>query len=205
MEDCVSLLNVWIQQKRLGVTPNYNLSDRLGESHNPFYESCTVSFGEYKFVANGKFTKIKDAKQAAAKEALRQLSVIQVQTPLEDEVDEVIFLGVKPGCYLFDADNVPIIDQQIQQLVSGRNEIHLFFSATKSFEFKKYEHLNLHPTKPLVPEMTDHCISWWVCEQRHRLVKEKTKVYIISRDKGMQAIVALGRESGVDIDQKVQL
>lgn len=203
MSDHISALHRWLQQQKLNETPNYSISEPVGAPHTPIYERCAVTICGKEYVVTGKFTKHKDAKQAAAKQALISLTA-------EDEVDEQIYYNHRnknsSECYLFDLDNVPINSTQIQSMLRSDCEVHMFYSKLRGdIELQKYPALQLHPTTPLIPEMTDHCISWWVCEQKDRLLKKKTKVYLISRDKGIGAIAHLAKEFGVDIEHRYQI
>lgn len=211
MEDYVSQLQMWIQRNRIVDPPNYVMSERIGEPHSGYYESCSVYFNGWRFTTTGRFTKHREAKQAAARQALISIGASVPKVEEVDEVDEVIVFrrrrnGKESACYLFDADNVSVTEQLLESLISDGNEVHLFYSVLKNDEqFRRYKEVHLHPTKAFIPEMSDHCISWWVCERKQTLSAEQTRVYIISKDKGMQAIVALAKESGVNIEQRVQV
>lgn len=226
--DHISRLHRWLDARRVTETPKYSFGEVSGEPHCLIFRRCTVEVLGRRFVAIGEFKQQREAKQAAARVACEQLQGEEEPLPpfsppsppstppsAEDEVEEVIHYQHQPTvlppasavCYLIDLDNIKVTPADIQRMAKRGDEIHLFYSPSRDDkDLMQYGvKVHLHKAPALVPEMADHCLSWWVCREGSRLRSMNTKVYIVSKDKGMGAVAILARLELVEVEHKCSL
>ena len=127
-------------------------------------------------------------------------------TPAEEvEVDEFLVLSnfVKT-CIAIDFDNIKLGPSDLKALVDRRYEVHLFYAASKDIGAmgNSVQH---HRAPELMKEMTDHCLSWWVCQNCERLARHGYRLIIISKDMGIKAVAELAKRQKVNTEFRCEL
>lgn len=207
-DDYVSQLNLWIQaQPRQIQQPVYATGNQKGPSHAPIWGLASVAVDNTKFVTKGEFKSKKEARQAAARKALESLtSREQKQQVLnkallddEEEIDEFLVLSnFQKTCAVIDFDNVHLTSGNLESMIRRCQEVHLFYSGSKNVEpMTNKPTVHYHRTQKLSPQMSDHFISWWVCNNYERLAKENVCLEVISSSVGVKAVVQLARFKNV--------
>ena len=182
----------------------------------PIFPSGTVIVDGKRFTVKGEFKTKKEAKQAAAKKAYQSLTTKvhipppsphippKVQEVEEEEVEEFLVLSnFTRVCVVIDLDNIKISPTDLKRLTDKKCEVHLFFSASKNMNLLDgNQQVQYHRAPKLIPEMTDHCISWWVCENCGRLSSQGSKLIIHSKDAGIGSVAELAQGRGVQTEFK---
>jgi len=177
-------------------TPIYLVGSPEGPPHKPVYKDCSVSIGEKTYDFRNKSSSKKEMENMAAEEALKLMEDMVIT-----ETQKLVSHSAKTkkSCdrvYLVDFDNCA--DTGLQDL---GGEIHLFVAQNFNTKTKKMKavqnqpNVEIHRAEEPLPEMVDHMMTWFACENLKK-IKNK-EVVVISRDSGLNALVALLKQKGV--------
>jgi hypothetical protein len=177
-------------------TPIYLVGNPEGLPHNPIYTDCTVGIGDKKYTFRSKASSKKELENLAAEETLKILENMVIT-----HTEKLVSKSAKTKkfsnqIYLIDFDNCA--DINLQNL-SG--EIHIFIAQNFNTRTKKMNtiknlpNVEIHQAEEPLPEMVDHMMTWYACEN-FKKIKQK-EVIVVSKDSGLYALVALLKQKAI--------
>ena len=186
----VSLVKEFCDKERFS-TPSYSIDSPVGPSHTPVFKGGFVYITEIGYVyITGEFTKKQEIKNALAEKALIKLqeSKQKSQEEVNNEYINTLFLVDLDNC----ADLIP----KISNMASKECQFRIFVSMSLNLKIEKTEHIEIYQASLPVSEMVDHMMTWYACKNLNMLLTKKN-VIVISKDKGLNALVEILKQNNV--------
>ena len=188
------MLNLWSQEHHV-IKPEYKIGGKKGEDHNPIFTACSIKLDKREYKINGHFKNKKEAKQAIAKHVYEKMTVQPT-----DESEGFIFMNVEPRtpntCHWVE---YPLVSQKdmIGMSLKGA-DVHCYCRAD-FFSEELHKHVTVHED-----QVTSYSryISWWLLNDRDRLMKKNTKVILHSNDPWASELVTWCSLAGINIQLK---
>jgi hypothetical protein len=188
-----SKLNEWCQKNKLKL-PVYKVENPNGPAHQCIYHKCTIEIGEiYSIEIEYNCSSKKEIENKASEIVFEKLINLR---SIKDSLNSSF---KNERVFLVDFDNSADIS-----IDSLNGEVVIFVSSTFNLNSKKMKLIKernnikiiqaLHP----LPEIVDHMMTWFACKNIEKL-KEKN-VVIFSKDSGLNALVHILKDEGVQVN-----